>query len=88
MTVTLKFNQAFNEYTNKRESIEVAGSTIKESLESLMSVLPVFRDLLYDQSGALAVMIMHQGDLVLPNQLDRPVKNHDEVLVMPMIYGG
>lgn len=84
----LKFNPDFYEYTNNHEKIEVTGSTIKEGLESLMSMLPAFRGVLYDQFNTLSVMVMNRGELVLQNQLDRPVKDHDEILIVPMIYGG
>jgi hypothetical protein len=88
MSITIKFSPAFFEHTNHLGSIEVAGKTVKEILENLLLKLPDFRDLLFNQSNDLSVMIIYQGDIIVPNQLDRTVEDGHEIMILPMIYGG
>jgi hypothetical protein len=88
MSITVRFGPGFSEYTNDQESIRVTGSTVKECLDNLMRLLPVFRTLLFDQSNMLSALIMYRGEVIVQKQLDRPVADRQEIIILPMVYGG
>jgi molybdopterin converting factor small subunit len=88
MGIILKFSPSFYEYTENRESLVVTGSTIKECIENLIAQFPVFKETLFDQEGSLTALIIYKDDVIVQNQLDMLVDDHQELLVMPMIYGG
>lgn len=88
MSITLKLGPAFAEFAGKRETIEVNGTTIKEALDNLIAYIPVFKELLFDQENILSALIIYKGQVVVQNQLDRTVQDHQEILILPMVQGG
>jgi len=88
MSVRIRLGQAFHEYTGSREMVEVEGSTIRECLDNLTVLFPVFRTLLFGSDYSLGVLINYCGEVVVANQLDRPVASGHEILLFPLIYGG
>ena len=88
MSVRIRLSEAYYEHTGDRETVEVEGATIKECLDHLVAQFPVLRQLLFDSEYALGVIIIYRGDVITSDQLDRPVGDSDEILLLPMIYGG
>jgi len=44
--------------------------------------------LLFDPQQSLTALIIYRGEVIVQNQLDRPIDDPQELSVMPMIYGG
>jgi molybdopterin converting factor small subunit len=88
VNIVLKLRPAFAEFAGKQEKIEVSGSTIKEALDDLFKIYPVFKDLLFDQEHILSALIIYRGEVVVQNRLDRKVEDHQEILILPMVQGG
>ena len=88
MSVTIKLNQVFQEATANRERVEVAGRTIRECLEYLTQLYPGVRRMVFDAGGQLSSLVIFRGEILLPNQLDLPVADNEELLLLPLIYGG
>jgi len=88
MSVRIRLGQAFHEYTGNREMVEVEGSTIRECLDNLIALFPVFRALLFGSDYSLGVLINYEGEVIVANRLDRPVKDGHEISLFPMVYGG
>ena len=88
MSVRIKLGHAFHEHTGNRETVEVEGGTIRECLDSLIDLFPVFRVLLYGSDYSLGVLITYEGEVIVASQLDRPVMENDEVSLFPMVDGG
>ena len=88
MNIVINLNHAFQPFAGNRETVEVAGNTVKECLDSIISLYPVFREILFDADGILQVLVFHGGKLVVPDELDRPVSGRGDLLLTPMIQGG
>ncbi len=88
MSVTIKVSPTFHEYTNHRETVEVDGVTVRECLDSLIARFPVFKDLVSDSDHRLSILIIYDGEVIVPDSLDRAVADGTEMTLMPMIYGG
>lgn len=86
--VTMRLSPSFREYVNGIEVFEVDGNTVRECLDSLVVRLPVFGKLISDSEHALSVLVIYDGEVIVPGQLDRPVADYTEISILPMIYGG
>jgi hypothetical protein len=86
--VRIRLGPGYQEYTDNREILEVEGNTVKECLESLVALFPVFKDLLSDSDHALSSLVICNGEVIVPSQLDRSVADCHEISLLPMIYGG
>ena len=88
MKSRIKLNHVFQPYAGDRETVEVTGSTIRECLNNLIELFPVFKQLLFDDEGILSVLIMYNGETIVPNEINRPVAGQNEILIFPMVQGG
>jgi len=88
MDVRIKLNHAFQPYAGNREIIEVKGNTVRECLDNLIGIFPVFKELLFNNDGALSALVLYEGEAILPNNLNRSVTKQSELVLMPMIQGG
>ena len=88
MSITIKLSPSFYEYADNREAVEVEGATVRECLDDLIARFPVFKDLVSDSEHPLSVLIIYDGEVIVPSRLDRLVTDHSEMTLMPMIYGG
>ena len=88
MSVKIKLNLVFQDAAADREIIEVEGSTVRQCLEHLTRTFPALRGRLFDSDGQLSALIVRRGETLLPNDLDLPVRGGEELLLLPLIYGG
>lgn len=88
MIVRIRLGQAFHEYTDNRDMVEVRGSTIRECLDNLIVLFPIFRVLLFGGDYSLGALITCGRDVIVASQLDRPVADGQEIMLFPMVYGG
>lgn len=88
MGVRMRLGQAFGEHTGGRDVVDVEGSTVRECLNGLILQFPVFRLLLFGSDYSLGVLVILEGDVIVANQLDRPVADGGEISLFPMVYGG
>ena len=88
MKIKIKLNHAFKPFTDGRDSIQVTGTTVRECLDGLIELYPVFRHMLFDKGGLLSALVMLDGEAVLPDDLSRPVNEESDLSLLPMIQGG
>jgi hypothetical protein len=88
MSVTIKLNSVFYELINNQETVQIPGNTIRECLNSLVSQFPGLKGVLFDPEGRLSALVIFQGETILPNTLDTPVTESNELTILPLIYGG
>ena len=87
MSTRIKLNHAFQPFAGHREIVEVSGNTVRECLDGLIGLYPAFGKILFDD-GILQVLVFYGKELVVPDELDRPVSGPGELSLMPMIQGG
>ena len=87
MSTRIKLNHAFQPFAGHRDVVEVPCNTVSECLDSLIGLYPAFGKILFDD-GILQVLVFYRGELIVPDELDRPVSGPGELSLMPMIQGG
>ena len=88
MNTRIKLNHVFQPFAGHCETVEVLGNTVRECLDTLIGLYPVFREILYDADGILQVLVFYCNELVVLDDLDRPVSESCELSLTPMIQGG
>jgi molybdopterin converting factor small subunit len=88
MDIRIKLNYAFQPYAGNHEIVEVRGNTVKECLDSLIDLYPIFKELLFSNDDTLSALVLYDGETIVPKDLDRPVTEESELVLLPMIQGG
>jgi molybdopterin synthase sulfur carrier subunit len=90
MSVRVKLPPILQELSRGVETCEVSGNTIGECLESLEEQFPGIKDALFDRRGRLLRVfgIYLNSDGLEPVELDTPVKDRDEVVILNFLMGG
>ncbi len=72
------------------EAPEVNGRTVGECLESLEERFPGIKDYLFDRQGKLLRIfgIYLDADGIYPVELDTPIKDNDEIVILNFLMGG
>lgn len=98
MPVSIKIPTPLRGITDGQKSVETEGSTVSEVFKNLDAKYPGFRDKLYDKKTLrlLINIYLNKQDIRVLNKaegryeidLDTPVKNGDQLLLIPPIAGG
>ena len=88
MSIKIELNPVLRQFINKQDKIEVNGSNVKECLDDLMRQFPDIKKWLFSGSGKLWVLIIINGETVSPQDLDRPVKDGEEIKLILPVGGG
>ena len=79
------------QYAGKQPAVEVKGSTVGEALSGLVSQHPDLRRHLYTEEGKLRAFVnvyLNDEDIRFLKNLETPVKEGDEISIVPAIAGG
>jgi adenylyltransferase/sulfurtransferase len=79
------------QYTDKKDSVELGGSTVGEVLTALTSQHPDLRRQLYTDEGKLRSFVnvyLNDEDIRYLNKDATPVKASDTLTIVPSIAGG
>ena len=76
--------------TNDQEIIEVQGNTIRECLDQMVALFPKAREWLFGKDGKLSNFLEVYLNLedTNPENLDKPVKDGDEIHIVMHLTGG
>lgn len=88
---TIRIPTPLRRLTAGQEEVSVAGNTIGEVLSGLEEAHPGFRDKLFDGEGKVkrhVNIFANDEDIRFLSNLDTPVKDSDEVSIVPAIAGG
>ena len=80
----------WQELANKQTVIEVNGSTTGQCLNRLVEDFPNLKTEIFDKNGDLLgyLTIFVNKEPAFPDELARPVKDGDEIHIVPLIAGG
>jgi adenylyltransferase/sulfurtransferase len=79
------------QYTDKKDSVELNGSTVGEVLSALTSQHPDLRKQLYNDEGKLRSFVnvyLNDEDIRYLQRDTTPVKEGDTLTIVPSIAGG
>jgi hypothetical protein len=88
MDIKIKLNDALQPFSGNRAIVEVNGDTVKECLDDLIALYPVFKEIIFDAQGALSALVLFEGSVIIPGDLDRPISKPGVISLMPIIQGG
>jgi len=88
MNVKVHMGSLLYHITNNQYTIEVEGETVRESLMKLDRQFPKLK--LFDKDGELKsyFVVSVNEEIVLPKELNKPVKDGDELSIMLVDVGG
>lgn len=77
--------------TNGKEEVSAAGGTIGEIISSLESQYPGIKERICDETGKVRRFVnifANDEDIRFLKNLETPVKEQDEISIVPAIAGG
>lgn len=91
MSVKIRIPTPLQKLTANLAEVAASGSTMKELLADLERQYPGIKERLYDEKGALRRFInfyINNEDIRFLNGEATPVKEGDEISIVPAIAGG
>ncbi len=90
MTIKLHLYSSLQQFTNGRNTVEVSGNTIGESLDDLARQFPKIKPVLFAKDGKLLGHIFVSINLksAYPEELTKAVSDGDELYIALIIAGG
>ncbi len=91
MSVNVRLHPYLRRFTNGHETVEAVGRTIGECLNDLETKFPGIKQRLRDEQGELLSfyeVYVKSSDGFYPEELSSPVKDGDELMIVPVIAGG
>jgi molybdopterin converting factor small subunit len=90
MSVRVKLPSVLQGLSCGTETCEVTGHTVGECIKSLEMRFPDIRNHLFDRQGKLLRIfgIYLKSDGIRPVDLDTPVQDDDEIIILSFIMGG
>jgi adenylyltransferase/sulfurtransferase len=91
MTVTVYIPSPFRRLTGNRTHVEGHGQTVAQLLEDLRTRYPALGDMLQDEAGEIPAHIniyLNNQEIYSLQGKETPLKDGDEVAVIPAIAGG
>jgi molybdopterin synthase sulfur carrier subunit len=91
MTVKVLVPTALQKFTNNQATLECTGSTIADLFDSLEQACPGIKSRLCDESGQprrFLNLYVNSEDIRFLNGTDTPLKEGDEVSIVPAVAGG
>ncbi|MBA3614310.1 MAG: ubiquitin-like small modifier protein 1 [Nitrospirota bacterium] len=77
--------------TGGKSEVEIAGNTVSEIIDNLGSAHPGIKERVYDEQGEIRRFIniyVNEEDIRFLTGKDTPLKDGDEVSIIPAIAGG
>jgi hypothetical protein len=90
MSVRVKISTAHQYATNGLEIVEVEGTTIWQCLKDLIRKFPPLEKLMYNDVTSISdyLLIFLNGENVPHSDLNKMVKERDEIALVMLIDGG
>lgn len=91
MSVKVRIPSPMRNYTNGADVIEVAASTVGEAMQTLVKSASGIESRLFKAPGQLNRFInvfVNEEDIRFLQNLDTPLKQGDEISIVPAIAGG
>lgn len=88
---TVRIPTPLRKYTQGQEEVGIAASDVRQLIEALEAAHPGIRERICDDKGAVRRFVnifVGDEDIRFLEGLDTPVKDADEVSIVPAIAGG
>ena len=91
MAATVRIPTPLRKLTNEHESVEVESATIGAAVEELEGKFPGIKERLVDEEGEIRRFVnvyVNEEDIRFLENQDTPLKDGDDVSIIPAIAGG
>ncbi len=91
MSVTVRIPTPLRKLTRDQELVQAVGSTVGEILQSLDTSFPGLGERIFDDQGQVRRFVnvfLNDEDIRFLSALETPVKENDEISIVPAIAGG
>jgi len=91
MSVRIRIPTPLRRFTGGAEEVNVSGTTVGAAVEDLEQKHPGIKERLCDESGRVRRFVnlyVNGDDIRFLNSLETPIKEGDEVSIVPAIAGG
>ena len=91
MPVNVRIPTPLRKLTNELDVVEVAAGTIGSAIVELQTKFPGIKDRLMDETGQVRRFVnvyVNEEDIRFLKNQDTPLKDGDEVSIIPAIAGG
>ncbi len=90
MSIKVNIHPALQQFSNGQETAEVNGNTVGQCLNDMVKQFPGIEKGLFSKDGKLLdfVDIFVNEESSFPKELDKPVKDGDELYITLIIVGG
>jgi MoaD family protein len=91
MAIKVRIPTPLQKLTNNKADVEASGSNIRELIDDLEKNFPGIKERLCDEKGALRRFIniyVNEEDIRFLKMEKTPLKDGDEVSIIPAIAGG
>lgn len=91
MSVTVRIPTPLQKLVGDQSEVQAEGSTLRDVVENLASQNAEFKTRLLDDQGELRRFVnvyVNEEDVRFLQKLDTPLKDGDEVSIVPAIAGG
>jgi molybdopterin synthase sulfur carrier subunit len=88
---TVRIPTPLRKYTLGKDEVAVDGTNVRELLSNLETAYPGIKERICDDTGAVRRFVnvfVADEDIRFLDNLDTPVKDGDEVSIVPAIAGG
>ncbi|MBN2061012.1 MAG: MoaD/ThiS family protein [Deltaproteobacteria bacterium] len=88
MSIKVRLNMPLQNLAGGKERIEITGNTVRECLDDLIRRLPGAEKTIFDNSGYPIPLILVNNTYLPQGELDRDIKDGDELSIITMLFGG
>ena len=91
MAATVRIPTPLRKLTNEQESVEVESATIGAAVEELEGKFPGIKERIVDEEGEIRRFVngyVNEEDIRFLENQDTPLKEGDDVSIIPAIAGG
>ena len=91
MAATVRIPTPLRKLTNEQESVEVESATIGAAVEELEGKFPGIKERIVDEEGEIRRFVnvyVNEEDIRFLKNQDTPLKEGDDVSIIPAIAGG
>jgi len=90
MSVKIQLHITHRQHTNGQKAIDVEGTNVREALNNMITQYPGMKNEIFDKKGKLRhyIEIYLNKESAYPGELEKPLKNGDEIQIITFLAGG
>jgi len=90
MSVTIHIHVTHRQHTNGQKTIKVEGTTVGKALNNFIAKYPGMKNEIFDKKGELLhyIEIYLNKESAYPGELEKQVKDGDEIQIITFLAGG